>query len=253
MRDGKRLAILSLFRDRSYLVPAYIQRLEGVWSHDRHVVCVEGDSVDNTRDLLRDWSSRDSRTTVLRHDVGLPEYGSVVHPKRFKALAEVSNAGLDWIVSNLLVDYVAFVESDIEFDSSMLCDLESALVELPAPAVVAPMVWVRTHPSKEPVFYDVWGFRSRGDEVKFEWESAAWYRRKYGTAPFEIETAGTVLFCDAAPVYAGARFTAEEAIVGFVRQLRSRGASAWAVPSVNVVHPSPWVVSRARRSLQEKA
>jgi hypothetical protein len=244
------IAIVSLFRDRRYLLDRYTSQIDALkWAGRKHVVAVEGDSVDGTGEVLDTWALSNPNVHVLHHHMHLPKYGSCVHPERFRILSEVANVGLNYVVANLKVRYVAFVESDLYYDSELLESLLYVSNGLPKSAVVAPMPWIVLDEHKDPVFYDVWAFR-HDSKAEFPQQTPQWYADKYAGAPVEAWSAGTVLFCDAEAVYAGARFTPESVIVGFCREMVTCGAKVWAATGVNVLHPPLW---ESAETIKEKS
>ena len=154
------VAIVSLFRDRAGMVPRYIRQIESLELDERpHVVCIEGDSVDNTGELLDVWSETNDRVHVVHRDLGLPLYGSTVNPERFLILSTVANIGLDYVATNLKVDFVMFLEMDVHYEPDLVKKLLVARRSLKEErAIVAPMVWIDLK-HKGTVFYDSWAFR----------------------------------------------------------------------------------------------
>jgi hypothetical protein len=244
------IAIVSLFRDRRYLLDRYTSQIDALkWAGRKHVVAVEGDSVDGTGEALDTWALSNPNVHVLHHHMHLPKYGSCVHPERFRILSEVANVGLNYVVANLKVRYVAFVESDLYYDSELLESLLYVSNGLPKSAVVAPMPWIMLDGRRDPLFYDTWAFR-HDPKSEFPQQTPKWYADKYAGAPVEAWSAGTTLFCDAEAVYAGARFTPENVIVGFCREMVTRGAKVWAATGVNVWHPPLW---ESAETIKEKS
>jgi glycosyltransferase involved in cell wall biosynthesis len=199
-------------------------------NYELEIVAVEGDSQDETAPILDDWASKDKRVHVIHRDLGYPDYGSQVHPERFKALAAVSNLGLEYINDRLNVDYILWLESDLIIANDML----ERLLARNKPAI-SPMIWVFDEP--ETRFYDIWAYRWKGGS--FPPHTPAWYWDNYPQEPFEIDTAGSVILLDAKAIKDGARFTQEEAIVSFCKQFKERGYQLWCDPTVYVRHPWP--------------
>ena len=267
------IAIVSLFRDRGGMVPRYIKQIESLQLDEKpHVVCVEGDSVDDTGELLDAWAETNNRVHVVHHDLGLPLYGSTVHPERFLILSTVANVGLDYVSANLTVDFVLFLEMDVSYEPNLVTKLLASHTSLNQGfAVVAPMVWIDIK-QKGDTFYDCWAFRSlpgqetapivrqqqrfslarrplmnlpsqriakstKFSSLNFPTESPIWFKENRPTKPYEVDSAGTVLLADASLVYRGARFTKEDVIIGYCKNAKKLGASTYVDPNAHVQHP----------------
>lgn len=236
------LVIVSLFRQCPDAVRRYRSQIESLhWTGPLHVVCIEGDSTDQTPEILDEWARQDSRVTVLHHDLGNPLFGSTLNPVRLQTLAEVSNVGLDHVARNLDTEYVLFLTSDLLIEPDLATRLQRALEGAPEaerPGVVAPMVWRDTGTGDN--FYDTWAFRRRvknRDALFEESPSRNKVLSQLGSCLQRMESVGSVLFCRAALVYAGVRFTPDMDVIGFCSGVRRVGYSIWADPSTHVRHP----------------
>lgn len=231
------LAILSLFRDRSRLVPEYIHRIEKLeWPEQPWVVCVEGDSKDNTAELLHDWEARRERTTVIEHDLHRPYYGSIINADRFATLATAANVGLDRI-AELDVDRVLLLPSDLRYSVDTVQKLDAFLSTTPKAGTVSPMIWIEIRGQQR--FYDIWAFRTL-EGRHFPPRSPDWFRKHYSTSTFEVSSSGAMVLCRAEAIKQGARLTKEEAVVGLCKNFRSLGYSLHVDPTLDVVHPQLW-------------
>ena len=236
------VTILSLMRQRSYMVNSYAQRIESFNWPNLHCVVVEGDSTDDTYQRLMSWRRGRENITILKHDTGRPLVRKAVDYERFVTLSMAANHGLDYIVENIETDYILFLESDLFVPR----DLIERLIELEKP-VVSPMVW--SHEGNERVFYDIWGFRRNG--APFEPENPTFFYENYPHELFEVDCTGSCVLARAEAVYKGARFgrgEENEAIVGWTKNMKEMGYSVWVAPDIHVRHPSwgftPWSLAK---------
>lgn len=237
VRDS--LAIVSLFRQCPDVVDQYRRRLETLdWPVKPHVVCVEGDSTDETPELLDAWARENDHVHVLHHSLGNPLFGSTLNPVRLRTLATVSNVGMDYVARNLSVEYVLFLTSDLTYSPDLARRLRATLEARPGAGLVAPMVW--RHNGSVEEFYDTWAFRhdaAHRDPVFDRNPSRAVLLQRLGGEPRQLQSVGSVLFCRAAAVYAGVRFTPDLDVVGFSTRMREAGYTVWADPGAHVQHP----------------
>lgn len=231
------LAVVSLFRQCPERVDTYRKRFNALkWLGPVDLVCVEGDSTDETPKLLDDWARTDARVHVLHKNLGKPLFGSVENATRFATLATVTNHGLDFIVSNLDVSHVLYLTSDLLHEPDLAERLLGTLNSLDdRAAAVSPMIW-----NQHDIFHDTWAFRENA-AVKSPLFGPSPTKKhlsqQLGTAPRQLQATGSILLCKAAPIYAGARFTLDMDVVGFCGQLRQLGFTVWADPTTGAAHP----------------
>lgn len=191
-------------------------------------VFVEGDSVDGTWGMLEYWTKDDDRATLVLCDTDKPKYGSIVHPERFQALAQVFNAALDAAALWFWSDYVLFLPSDIHYEPDMLKRLLAADKD-----IIAPFSW--THEDGRYRFYDTWGFSYKGRNfTPFCQETAA---VAYGDQPIELDTVGGTVLIRADVLRAGCRYTAQDVDRGLCWDAQRLGFTVWADPTTHVYHP----------------
>lgn len=114
-----------------------------------------GDSNDGTGEALFDECANRFAATLKDVSHGGHNYGSIVHPQRFKQLAFVGNTLWGLIPKD--ADVVALVESDLIWQGDTLLNLRNHLNLSNLPVILAPMVY---HTDMR--FYDTWAFRLYG-------------------------------------------------------------------------------------------
>ena len=214
--------VLTPFRDAAAYLGKYMDmaaRLDWPAGNLRFVF-VEGDSVDDTRELLIDWYLADPRrVTVLRYDTHRPRYGSIVSAERFRALSEVFNCGLEHILRVGWADIVQFIPGDVEFGPELIQGLARWNAD-----VIAPLFWLNR---RGQTFYDTWGFSKWG---------TVYYPR--GETPEEMDTVGGAIQIKIETLRAGVRYTPEDVDRGLCMEARKRGFRVWADPTTHIVHPA---------------
>jgi hypothetical protein len=247
----KRVTIVAPFRSCADRVGPFRERVEAL-DYDREcvrVVCVEGDSTDDTWAQLQRWARQDCRVKALAYDTGKPHYGSVVNAERFALLADVFNVGMA-CVDRQWSDYALMLPSDIEYGPEMLGKLIAHGVD-----VVAPLVFMGGR------FYDVWAFTRDGrglpafrceqvGEVFRKWAVDSRLRGKDITRDglparpmeegglVEMDTVGGTMLVDVRVLRAGVRYRTEDVDRGFCVLARQRGFRVWADIETHVIHPS---------------
>ena len=81
---------------------------------DFRVIFIENDSIDETPDLLRQWSDENPRVTVFSETLGLARWPSIASAERSTQLAALRNRYLDLIPKlDMVPDYVVVLDADM--------------------------------------------------------------------------------------------------------------------------------------------
>lgn len=235
------VVIGSLFRDSSSRgeLKRYIHQVESVdWDGPVRVIAMHGDSSDDTLEHLHRWQSISQRVkmTIIHRDTGEPNYGSVVNIYRFAHLAEIANQVVEEYRGE---DYFMWMESDIIWKPNLFRQFSFLDKDVQAPMVL--------HEGRK-TFYDTWAYRQGTIQVNplpddygpgcFAWMPP--YHPCYSPVqPFQVDTAGTCLWVSKRVMETDPRFTQEEAIVGYCKQVVERGWQIWVNPRVTIWHPFP--------------
>lgn len=239
-----RVAICSLFRNCSskgspYYVKKYFARAEKLSypQNSLFFVAVEGDSTDETWELLKNESSRRPNLVIKKYDQNIPIMPSVAHPARLKSLSASANLAVQTAVNEIGADYVLWLESDLSYPPDMIERLMKWDKD-----IMAPMIFLKN--TKR--FYDCWAFRS-GDDPTFtvpEREIGCFqpffpFHPVYDPEHiFKVDTAGSALLIKSDSIKNGAHFTDEEAIVGFCKTAGALGYQTWVDPKTTIWHPA---------------
>lgn len=222
------VTICSPFRDSAATVDEYFDRLYRLRTNDPplrlRLVCVEGDSVDDTRILLRAAAAQDCRVRLIRYDTGKPKFGSVVNSERFAVLAGVFNTALSYVDLGWS-DYVLFLPSDIVYSPELVSRLLAHGKD-----IIAPFSW-----TEGGRFYDTWGFTKDNDEfIRFSQGAA---RQMFRNGPIEMDTIGGTVLIRSDVLKVGVRYTADQVDRGLCAMARAKGFTVWADPDTAVYHP----------------
>lgn len=232
------VTLCSAFRNATPYLERYLRQVSGLgerlWNQGNRlsIVLCEGDSSDNTYQLLGDAISRQVDdyfpvdVDLFQHSHGGPDHGSVVNAERFANLARVWNA--IWARIPQDADAVIFVESDLAWEPATIIALLDDLAHVPA---VAPMVMLKREEWPDNCFYDFWAFRKNGRNFCMLPPYSEWL----GNDMMQLDSAGSciVMRSDLARQLT---WPPEDVCVGLCRQIYELGGSVWLDPKASVIH-----------------
>lgn len=221
------IAVVSLFRScsRAHVTRyfAQIEELARSTTEAVRVVAVEGDSVNDTREMLSSLNGHVAVEVVVREHGG-PWYGSVDTPERMRQVSFAANGGLEALTES--DDSVLYVESDLTWRPETILRLFDRVRE--GCDVVAPAVFAGK------AFYDIWGYRDlRGKRFS----PFPPYSRGLEHPPTEVSSAGSCLAMRG-DVARRVRMSNTNAIVGLCAAVRGGGGHVYVDWRERVEHPS---------------
>lgn len=230
-----KIVVCTAFRNATAHLDRYLAQLGGLRrllapQGTLHPIWVEGDSTDATWERLLDDAPR-LNARLIAYDHGGPVYGSVVHPERFRQLAQVANVMWRQIPAD--ADVVLLLDGDLFWQSETIAALIHHLADYPA---VAPLVLHASDPGlyqgEPPWFYDTFGFRRNG--VRFT--NGRPYHADLNGDMLQVDSAGACLAMRG-ELARGLAWPEEDVILGFCRNLYACGGAIYLDPRLTVYHP----------------
>lgn len=192
-----------------------------------------GDSGDGTGVALFDECANLFDAHLIEVNHGGPDFGSVVHPTRFKQMAMVANRL--WQAIPTRTDYVLILESDLIWRPSILGCLLNNIVGIrsiqsngSAHTLLAPLII-----DSDGLFYDTWAFRKNG--VNFQKYEPYYPDISYERYLWDMDSVGSCIILN----YELARqltIPEEDVLVGFCRKARELGARIVVDTHLAVMH-----------------
>lgn len=206
------IVVASIFRNSAHYVDRYFEQIDKLRKDHRvRLVIAEGDSTDNTYDLLD--ARLHENDTLLKVDHGGPEFASVDNPQRWAQIAYVCNEVLRYLDMNES-EKLIYVESDLAWPVDTMHYLINDLDRVGAVAAMS------VQPSTGR-FYDTWGHVGM-DGVPFSphppFHPSLEHVRSGHLAP--IQSAGSCIAVRGEIVNQGVEFSNEDCIRGFCRTIR---------------------------------
>jgi hypothetical protein len=220
------IVVISAFRNMAGRIKRYMRQVDELRNslpadHVR-VVAVEGDSVDRTASILKEYPYM----TVVTHNHNQRVFGSTEAPERLKALTGVMMAGWGGVRDD--DDVLLYVESDLLWSADEVAPLlESASGRRDGYDIVAPLVFAGDY------FYDVWGFRKDG--VRFS-PIPPFHADLATTGITEVDSVGSC-FAVGAQLAAKVSPVGEEALVSWCRGAKELGLRIGVAAEHRIHHP----------------
>jgi len=222
------IAVGSAFRNSAWRLGQYLARVQALRDHAGRdhvvrVIAVEGDSKDNTYELLR---TAGPLVSVRKCSHGGPIYGSTERPERMKALSRVGNAIFEAVRED--DDVLVYIESDLLWDPHTIGSLiDMAIRRDGGYDVFAPLVFAGLS------FYDVWGFRKDG--ARFA-PFPPYHSGLAKTGLTEVDSVGSCLVMRG-DVARDVRIENEHCLVGWCESARSKGYRIATHAEFRITHP----------------
>ncbi len=232
----------SIFRDSSGGgdLSRWMQQVETLdYPKDRlRLVCLEGDSLDNTRGRLAAWKPG-CEYELLRLDVGGKRLGHVISEERLTNLSRCTNEVMNHFDDE---DYYLYITSDLIWPPSLLQTLIDNINTVDDVDIIScPVLMEGTDD-----FYDVWGFRQGDQQINrmggwfgpgcFDWDFP-WHPCVDVENRFQVDTIGSIFLARGKVIRNGIRFTPTEDVVGFSKAATASGFQIWVTPDTAVYHP----------------
>lgn len=228
---------MSHFRNSAGYLSRYIDQMERLQKSllERHfslsLVLGYGDSSDKTAELLYEECVHHFDATLVEVSHGGPNYGSVVHPQRFRQLAFIGNKLFSYLPE--LSDCVGLVESDLIWKPEVLLGLILTWRELQEKlhqqVMIAPLV---LHLDER--FYDVWAFRKTG--LNFTHQPPYHQGLQMNGRWCNMDSVGSLFFLDTG-MARSIRWPEQDVVVGFCRQFKQYGGKIFVDKQAKVYHP----------------
>lgn len=221
------MKLVSIFRDSAGYVERYREQVKSLREYmPVDVIAVEGDSTDDTFDLLKHTDYK-----VLKVEHGGPMYPSAINPLRWRQLAAVCNVALTAAVRELHPDEpLVYVESDLIWSAETIAKLIGHLSMYPA---VAPMSMCGPRWHHHDRFYDTWGYTKNW--VPFR-AYPPYFDGWSETMMHDITSAGSCIGMSFTAAQC-AHFSPHDCIRGIGRTISEAGFNLWLDPILKVVHP----------------
>lgn len=223
------VAVGSIFRNSEQYISRYVQQFrylqEMAPQHTFRPLIVEGDSTDETYELLRANFS----DAVTKAEHGGPVFGSSGEPERFRQFSYCYERVLERLEPE--DDAFIYVEADLIWEPATMLRLLAHL-EKPEVDSVSPFCWFGGR------HYDIWGLRGLdGDSLGFypPHHISMLYETPNGLYP--LSAAGSCLVMKGKMARDCHFDPADMAIVGFSWNATAKGYRLWLDPEARIHHP----------------
>jgi hypothetical protein len=223
------VAIGSAFRNCAGIVSRWQHQVEMLQEHlgPLHLLMIWGDCIDGTLQRLMQAASdlRPASAQFVERSHGGPVFHSTENPDRMKALSFVGNGILESVDDD--IDVLIYVESDLVWDPKTMVHLIDRL-RFPDVDMVSPLIFAGD------LFYDVWGHRGL-DERRLSPFHPHHPDVKFDGALTPMSSVGSCLVMRG-EVARRCRIIEDNALVGFCKDVRTKGFHIWLDATQKVRH-----------------
>lgn len=229
------ISLMSCFRNSSKYIKRYCHQMKALQDiledrgHTLHLTLGYGDSRDKTDEILFDECLRYSKFDCSLVDVkhGGRNYGSVVHPVRFKQLSYIANKLWDAMPRDAGI--VGLVESDLIWQAESLASLLAYVEGQGEALILSPVVLHLNN-----FFYDSWAFCSSSQNFKgrYPYHPNFLASERY----MKMDSVGSVVIMQG-ELGRILRWPEEDVVVGLCRSATELGATILMDKETKVYHP----------------
>ena len=183
--DHHRIAITSIVRneEKNGNLKRFLsccQKLEE--KYDIVYIFIEGDSVDNTYNVLKDWLSQKTNYILKKIDRKKPRFPKDKNTKRTKYFAELRNMLIDLALSIQDISEVLMIDANYGWQDDLISSLRKIDADIAAPLAIQHKIR-----NKRFLFYDTWAFRKDGRQFSryYPYTGYAWSNK-----PTEVDSVG---------------------------------------------------------------
>jgi len=193
---------------------------------------LEGDSQDNTQDVLNEYANRNKNIHLIQKGATYNAVSSTEDPNRIASLSRLGSTVID--AAKDQCEYVLFVESDLILPPNLLVYCFDAMLNhnLENPGIISPIPLLEN----QNVFYDTWGFRNLDGS---RWNSHPPYHPVLAQHDrfIPMSSIGSCALIKGEALRQGANFY-EGAFVEMCRRVRELGYNIYADKAQSIRHPA---------------
>ncbi len=161
--DGSKIIISSIIRDEeeSGSLRKFLDCCQELETYHNNIIYIfiEGDSSDNTYDVLKNWICTREGSILEKIDMQYGKFPKNRNLSRTVYFAQLRNRLIEHIISISNVEEIFMIDANYEWDGDIINHLRMTNSDISAPLTVS------HKDSKEKyVFYDIWVFRKDGIE-----------------------------------------------------------------------------------------
>lgn len=179
-------------------------------------IFIEGDSSDNTYDILKNWLTPRKDYILKKVDRNHRPFVKDRNPKRTIYFAELRNMLIDLILSIPEISEILMIDANYGWKGDLISSLRSTDADIAAPLVIMH----KNHDGKY-LFYDTWAFRKDGKQFSHFHP----YIKDLGSDPLDVDSAGGGYLVKRKVLEAGVIYNGDRDCehVGFCQMARDSG------------------------------
>ena len=216
-----KIAITSIIRNEEHNgnLNRFLDCCEKLEQYHKDIVYIfiEGDSSDDTYEILQEWLRPRKDYILKKIDREKPRFNKDKSLERTSYFAELRNMLIDLVLAIPDIVEVLMIDANYGWKG----DLISSLRDINAD-IVAPLAVMRKDDNGKYLFYDIWAFRKDGKQFSHYYP----YTKNLGSdKPIKIDSAGGGYLIKRRVLDAGVRYNGDKDCehVGFCRKARKKG------------------------------
>jgi hypothetical protein len=202
------------------------QKLEKYYK-DIVYIFIEGDSSDNTYEVLKNWLTSKKSYILKKVDRKHSPFAKDRNNKRTIYFAELRNMLIDYALSIPEVSEILMIDANYGWKGDLISSLRDTNADIAAPLVV-----MNKSRDGKPLFYDTWAFRKDGRQFSHYHP----YVKGIGSEPFDLDSVGGGYLIKRKVLEKGSRYDGDRDCehVGFCKMVKDKGFTIKVNPKANI-------------------
>ena len=219
--NSHKVAITSIIRNEEHNgnLKKFLDCCEKLEKYHKDIVYIfiEGDSSDDTYNILQEWLELRKDYILKKIDRDKPRFPKDKSSERTIYFAELRNVLIDLVVTIPDITEILMIDANYEWKGDLISSLRNVNAD-----IVAPLVVINRENNGKHLFYDVWAFRKDGKQFSHYYP---YVRGLDSGKPIKIDSVGGGYLIKRRVLDAKVRYNGNKDCehVGFCRKARKKG------------------------------
>lgn len=235
--EGPKIIIASIVRNeqKNGNIERFLDCCQELEKYHKNIIYIfiEGDSSDDTYDILKEWIEIKNGSILQKIDMGYPPFPKSRDSIRTTYFAQLRNFLIELIFTIPDANEILMIDANYEWEGDIIGQLRDIDSDIAAPLVVS-----RKDSKGNYIFYDIWAFRKNDTEF---WPFYPYAENMEFDKPIDAESVGGGYLIKRKVLEAGVKYDGDinSEQIGFCNNVRKFGFSIKINPKAFIIKLDP--------------